>query len=103
MQETVEPLTTLFPNYFFSLFRFHAPERDVMSSETDAAEDRGLSFFERYLSVWVILCIAAGIVLPAVNAMQRSAGTAAGRNTVYGRSWESAYSRNHNSASALVF
>ncbi|MEF8788257.1 MAG: ACR3 family arsenite efflux transporter [Planctomycetota bacterium] len=37
-----------------------------MSSETDAAEDRGLSFFERYLSVWVILCIAAGIVLGKV-------------------------------------
>lgn len=25
--------------------------------------DRGLGFFERYLTVWVVLCILAGIVL----------------------------------------
>jgi hypothetical protein len=24
---------------------------------------RGLTFFERYLSIWVILCIVAGIIL----------------------------------------
>uniref|UniRef100_A0A831ZZG6 ACR3 family arsenite efflux transporter n=1 Tax=Desulfacinum infernum TaxID=35837 RepID=A0A831ZZG6_9BACT len=29
-------------------------------------EGRGLSFFEKYLSVWVLLCIAAGIVLGRV-------------------------------------
>ncbi len=26
-------------------------------------QPKGLSVFERYLSVWVILCIAAGLVL----------------------------------------
>jgi len=38
-----------------------------MVAETDARkEGRGLSFFEKYLSVWVILCIAAGIFLGRV-------------------------------------
>ncbi|WP_448382908.1 ACR3 family arsenite efflux transporter [Desulfosoma sp.] len=38
-----------------------------MAAETDARkEGRGLSFFEKYLSVWVLLCIAAGIVLGRV-------------------------------------
>ena len=27
------------------------------------AEDKGIGFFERYLTVWVVLCIVAGIVL----------------------------------------
>jgi len=38
-----------------------------MAAEMDARkEGRGLSFFEKYLSVWVLLCIAAGIVLGRV-------------------------------------
>ncbi len=36
----------------------------MMTKESHAAKDsRGLSVFERYLTVWVILCILAGIVL----------------------------------------
>jgi ACR3 family arsenite transporter len=31
-----------------------------------AKEAKGLGFFERYLTVWVILCILAGIVLGKV-------------------------------------
>ena len=35
-----------------------------MSTETEVRKDsKGLSVFERYLTVWVILCIVAGIVL----------------------------------------
>jgi len=34
-----------------------------MISEAPVAESRGLSFFEKYLYVWVVLCIIAGIVL----------------------------------------
>lgn len=38
-----------------------------MTAEAQAKkEGRGLSFFEKYLSVWVILCIAAGIFLGRV-------------------------------------
>ncbi|HDP26007.1 MAG TPA: ACR3 family arsenite efflux transporter, partial [Deltaproteobacteria bacterium] len=32
----------------------------------EQTESRGLGFFERYLSIWVILCIAGGIVLGKV-------------------------------------
>ena len=35
-----------------------------MESETQAAEEtRGLGFFERFLTLWVLLCIAAGVLL----------------------------------------
>ena len=34
-----------------------------MASEPPFSESRGLSFFEKYLYVWVILCIGAGILL----------------------------------------
>ena len=34
-----------------------------MASEPPLSESRGLSLFERYLYVWVILCIGAGILL----------------------------------------
>jgi ACR3 family arsenite transporter len=35
-----------------------------MATEAQTAKDpRGLTFFERYLSIWVILCIVAGIIL----------------------------------------
>ena len=42
---------------------------DKGAKETNSEEKtagRGLSFFERYLSLWVILCIVAGIVLGRV-------------------------------------
>ena len=29
-------------------------------------EDKGIGFFERYLTVWVLLCIVAGIALGKV-------------------------------------
>ena len=35
-------------------------------SEDTSQRSKGLGFFERYLTVWVILCIAAGIVLGKV-------------------------------------
>ena len=39
-----------------------------MASEASAgAEGKGLSLFEKYLSLWVILCILAGIVLGKVS------------------------------------
>mgnify|MGYP006289992039 CR=1 FL=1 len=34
-----------------------------MSDQNPTETDRGLSFFERYLYVWVILCIGGGILL----------------------------------------
>ncbi len=34
-----------------------------MVSETGKTESKGMSLFERYLSVWVLLCIAVGILL----------------------------------------
>jgi len=34
-----------------------------MTSESPPSETRGLSFFEKYLYVWVVLCIGAGILL----------------------------------------
>ena len=38
-----------------------------MAKETDMSEEaRGLGFFEKYLYVWVILCIVAGIALGKV-------------------------------------
>src|SRR4030043_2413467 len=38
-----------------------------MSAGTEIREEtRGLGFFERYLYIWVILCIVAGIVLGKV-------------------------------------
>ena len=38
-----------------------------MTKEASAAkEQKGLGFFEKYLTVWVILCILAGIVLGKV-------------------------------------
>jgi ACR3 family arsenite transporter len=41
--------------------------REVTASEVSFEEPRkGLSLFEKYLSVWVILCIVAGIVLGKV-------------------------------------
>jgi ACR3 family arsenite transporter len=40
---------------------------NMMSTETRVKKDtKGLSLFEKYLSVWVILCIFAGIVLGKV-------------------------------------
>jgi ACR3 family arsenite transporter len=37
---------------------------EYMATEAQTAKDpRGLTFFERYLSIWVILCIVAGIIL----------------------------------------
>ena len=42
-------------------------ERDRMGTETSTPRPaRGLSIFERYLSLWVILCIVAGIALGRV-------------------------------------
>ena len=39
----------------------------TVADEAAAAEQgRGISFFERYLTVWVLLCIGAGIVLGRV-------------------------------------
>jgi ACR3 family arsenite transporter len=39
----------------------------AVADETAAPEQgRGISFFERYLTIWVLLCIAAGIVLGKV-------------------------------------
>jgi len=35
----------------------------MSSGNGQAADQKGLGFFEKYLSVWVILCILAGIVL----------------------------------------
>jgi ACR3 family arsenite transporter len=40
-----------------------ATEASVVAQMSGAKERRGLGFFERYLSIWVILCILAGIVL----------------------------------------
>ena len=38
-----------------------------MATEAERIEEaRGLGFFERYLYVWVILCIVAGIILGKV-------------------------------------
>lgn len=38
-----------------------------MATEAQMTKDpRGLTFFERYLSIWVILCIVAGIILGKV-------------------------------------
>ncbi|MHC4479052.1 MAG: ACR3 family arsenite efflux transporter [Planctomycetota bacterium] len=37
-----------------------------MNTEISSTDDKGLSIFEKYLSVWVILCIAAGILLGRV-------------------------------------
>ena len=38
--------------------------REVTAGEVSLEEPRkGLSLFEKYLSVWVILCIVAGIIL----------------------------------------
>jgi ACR3 family arsenite transporter len=38
-----------------------------MATEAQITKDpRGLTFFERYLSIWVILCIVAGIILGKV-------------------------------------
>ncbi|KPK19764.1 MAG: transporter [Nitrospira bacterium SG8_3] len=38
-----------------------------MATEAQVTKDpRGLTFFERYLSIWVILCIVAGIILGKV-------------------------------------
>ena len=35
-----------------------------MSSEPHAvSSSKGISFFEKYLTVWVLLCIAVGIML----------------------------------------
>jgi hypothetical protein len=42
-----------------------------MARVTEVAPAEGLSFFERYLTLWVVLCIAAGILL------QIAPGTAA--------------------------
>jgi ACR3 family arsenite transporter len=40
---------------------------EAVLTETPATEEKkGLSFFEKYLSVWVILCILAGILLGKV-------------------------------------
>ena len=38
-------------------------EMDAQSRTELGRQPRGLGFFEKYLTVWVILCIAAGIVL----------------------------------------
>jgi ACR3 family arsenite transporter len=39
----------------------------TVADETAAPEqDRGISFFEKYLTIWVLLCIGAGIVLGRV-------------------------------------
>ena len=41
-----------------------ANETSVNAMETPGPEEqKGLGFFEKYLSLWVILCILAGIVL----------------------------------------
>jgi ACR3 family arsenite transporter len=37
-----------------------------VNTEISSTDDKGLSIFEKYLSVWVILCIAAGILLGRV-------------------------------------
>jgi ACR3 family arsenite transporter len=37
-----------------------------MAEEINSSDDKGLSVFEKYLSVWVILCIAGGILLGRV-------------------------------------
>ncbi len=34
-----------------------------MSEKTNGEKDKGLSFFERYLSLWVAICIIGGIIL----------------------------------------
>ena len=34
-----------------------------MKERVGEAESKGIGFFERYLTVWVILCIVAGIAL----------------------------------------
>ena len=37
---------------------------NAMANKTDLTKEvRGLGFFEKYLYVWVILCIVAGILL----------------------------------------
>jgi ACR3 family arsenite transporter len=38
----------------------------IMSSAEHSQEQKGLSFFEKYLSLWVILCIVGGIILGKV-------------------------------------
>ena len=54
-----------------------------MEAHVSANETRGLTVFERYLSIWVVLCIGAGIVLagastemvqPCLNWHERSKG-----------------------------
>jgi ACR3 family arsenite transporter len=37
-----------------------------MADESRATDGKGISFFERYLTVWVVLCIVAGIALGKV-------------------------------------
>ena len=35
----------------------------MMTEASTAKEQKGLGFFEKYLTVWVILCIIGGIIL----------------------------------------
>ena len=37
-----------------------------MKDNRRAADSKGIGFFERYLTLWVLLCIVAGIVLGKV-------------------------------------
>jgi len=40
-----------------------SPEEDMEDKVCITKQPKGLSFFERYLTVWIILCIVVGIVL----------------------------------------
>jgi len=42
------------------------PTEAVLTKTSAVKEEKGLSFFEKYLSVWVIFCILAGILLGKV-------------------------------------
>jgi len=47
--------------------RIFLRRRNAMAMETERIEEaRGLGFFEKYLYIWVILCIVAGIILGKV-------------------------------------
>ena len=46
--------------------RFEVEGRYVAAKACITKKAKGLSFFERYLTGWVVLCIVAGIVLGRV-------------------------------------
>ena len=56
-------------------------------------QPQGLGFFERYLTVWVVLCIGAGIVLGKVAPQASPASWTAWPSTWTARRWSRSPSR----------